>query len=192
MVDLGVHLGRFEGRYPSCTSWRSAVLARIRSLGHVDAIVVSHYGGLATEMSARDGSLLSRRAVGPAWQHAWSTMAARLSALATHVIVIRDVPKPSTDVPACLASHPHDARPCAFARSSAFGDADLLYAAERAGAPRTEFIDMSDVLCPGPTCPVVWRDGAVIYRDSHHLTATVSADLAPYLGPRVQRILDGR
>jgi hypothetical protein len=189
MVDLGVHLARFQGRYPQCTAWRSAVLRRIRSLGHVDAVVVSHFGGLATEMSARDGSLLGRRAVGPAWQRAWATTAASLSRVTSHVIVIRDVPLPSTDVPACLASHPHDARPCAFAHGPAFADADLLYTAEHAGAPHTQFVDLSDVLCPDATCPVVWRDGTVIYRDSHHLTATVSRDLAPYLGPRLQALL---
>ena len=190
LVDLPVHLARFEGRYPACTQWRTSVLSRLAALPRFDAVVVSNFGGLAKQMSDTDGHLLKPRDVGAAWQAAWARTLGRLRPLTRRVIVLRDVPTPSTDVPACVASHTKDVRPCSFRRDTAFKFSNLLYNAERAvPSPVSRYVDMTDLLCPGDRCPVVWSDGSIIYRDSHHLTATVSLDLAPYLGPRLVRAM---
>jgi hypothetical protein len=41
-------------------------------------------------------------------------------------------------------------------------------------------VDLSAATCPRDPCPVV-VDGMLVYRDSHHLTATFAASLAPTL-----------
>ncbi|MDQ1695511.1 MAG: hypothetical protein QOJ03_864, partial [Frankiaceae bacterium] len=104
--------------------------------------------------------------------------------------VLRDVPKPAADIPACLAAHGQDARPCSFSRDFAFTRADALYGAEKAAAvPGARFLDLDDLLCPGDPCPVIAADGTIIYRDAHHLTATISRELGPVLGRRLSAAL---
>ena len=56
---------------------------------------------------------------------------------------------------------------------------DRLFAA--AGV---EVLDLG--LCPAPRCPVA-RDGAPLYRDSNHLTASRARELGPVAGAGDQR-----
>jgi hypothetical protein len=43
---------------------------------------------------------------------------------------------------------------------------------------------MNDQLCDTPRCPVV-RNGAIVFTDDNHLTASFSRSLAPVLGARI-------
>jgi hypothetical protein len=193
MVALPVRLPQFHGAYPWCDGWRENVMARLAALPRLDAIVVSHYGSLVTRGSRFGGEVgepLSADELPTAWRRAWTVTGTRLAGYARRVIVIRDVPKPSTDVPACLAEHGTDARPCSFPRALAFARADLTYDAERlADVPRQRFVDFDDLLCPGQVCPVVAADGTIVFRDNHHLTAAMSRDLAPVAGRRIARAM---
>jgi hypothetical protein len=47
---------------------------------------------------------------------------------------------------------------------------------------------MNDRICPTARCPVV-RRGAIVYRDTDHLTATFSAGEAPVLETRIRTVL---
>ena len=53
--------------------------------------------------------------------------------------------------------------------------------------PFSAVVDLSDILCPGSSCPVV-IDRMIVYRDDHHLTATFAASLADVLGERLPPI----
>ncbi|HWB65600.1 MAG TPA: acyltransferase family protein [Mycobacteriales bacterium] len=193
MIDLPERLPQFNDTYPWCTSWRRAVLARLASLPRLDAVVVTHYAGLSLDAgryAAADGSALSASELPAAWQQAWHRTDRALQRIARRVIVLRDTPKPATDVPACLAAHGTDDRSCSFPRRGAFQTANQILRAERAGAgARTRFASADDVLCPGDPCPVVSPDGTIIYRDDHHLTAAVSADLTGVIERRIARLL---
>ncbi len=193
MIALPVRLPQFHGSYPWCDTWRNNVMARLEALPRLDAVVVSHYGSLVTRGSrfgGTEGRTLSQDEVPDAWRRAWAVTGNQIAALTRRVVVVRDVPKPSIDVPACLAEHGTDARPCSFDRAFAFDRADLLYDAERrAGVRKQAFLDFDDLLCPGATCPVVATDGTIVFRDTHHLTATMSRDLAPVVGRRLSRLL---
>jgi hypothetical protein len=193
MIALPVRLPQFRDSYPTCAPWRQAVFDRLATLPRFDAIVVSHYGdgaGRGGRFGGPDGEPLGADTLPAAWQRAWTTTGRELSSYARRVVVLRDVPKPPTDVPACLASHGTDARPCSFSRDAGFSHADVLYAVEHAAdVPRQRFLDLDDLLCPGDPCPVVTTDGTIVYRDAHHLTATVSRELAGVLGRRLARLL---
>jgi peptidoglycan/LPS O-acetylase OafA/YrhL len=195
LIGLRVQLPQFHDTYPSCEPWRAAVFDRLASIPDLDAVVVSHYGSLITRggrFASADGRTLTGAALPDAWQRSWATTAATLARDARRVIVIRDVPKPSTDVPACLAAHGTDVRPCSFSRSFAFARADVLYAAEhRVGLASARFVDLDALLCPGDPCPVIAHDGSIIYRDAHHLTARISSELAPELAQRLSVALSG-
>ena len=46
--------------------------------------------------------------------------------------------------------------------------------------PQVSVVDMDRFFCAADTCKTV-LGGVVIYRDSHHMTATWATTLAPYL-----------
>ena len=45
-------------------------------------------------------------------------------------------------------------------------------------------VDMNDGLCTASECPIVVGN-VVVWRDTHHLTATYARMLAPYLAERL-------
>jgi hypothetical protein len=105
------------------------------------------------------------------------------------VIVLKDTPRPGFDVPACLSRHPKSPAKCAFPKA---GHIDLdapLTAGDQAASPRVSVLDVNGLLCPSSTCPVVTKQGVVLYRDHHHLTASFSASLGPSLAPRLAAAL---
>jgi hypothetical protein len=50
-------------------------------------------------------------------------------------------------------------------------------------------VDLDPLLCPGNPCPVVWNDGTIMYRDTHHVSASMSRELGPALGAKVAHVL---
>ncbi len=97
------------------------------------------------------------------------------------VVVMLDPPMPAFDVPTCQArSIRHAWYPgggCAIDRSRSV--IPKTYDVQRAAAadlPNVYFIDLTDRLCDVQTCPTV-RDGHLVYRDDHHLTATFAESL---------------
>jgi len=79
---------------------------------------------------------------------------------------------------------------CSFSTSERSGMDAVLLSAEKAAAPKTvRTLDMTDVICPSPTCHVVSPSGQIKYRDEHHLTAGYSATLWPRLAERLEPLL---
>ncbi len=108
------------------------------------------------------------------------------------VIDLQDNPKSPNDVPSCIADHSKDLSPCSFPRGPALRDSKALFKAEKAAAADSaHYLKVNDVLCPDALCPVLWYDGTIMYKDQHHLTATMSRKLAPLLGKRIDHALEG-
>ncbi|HET7531241.1 MAG TPA: acyltransferase family protein [Mycobacteriales bacterium] len=192
-VDLPVRLATFRNSYPWCTAWRQSVLDRLRAAGPFDAVVVANFSGAdryVGRFASRGGAPLARAAVPGAWGTAWRQTLRSLRPDAKRVILMRDIPQPSTDVPYCLAAHGSDATPCAFDRTAAFTDVDRILAAEQRSSGRPlPVLDVDDVVCPGDPCPVLWRDGTIMYSDAHHLTGMMTAKLIPVLATRLHHLL---
>ena len=190
-IALAIRLPQFNDTYPWCAQWNASVLSRLAALPRLDAVFVTNFGGVATipgRFAAADGSTLSASELPGAWRDAWHKTDRQLSAVSRSVIVIRDTPRPEFDVPACLSTHVPDERACSIPRTSGLRDADTLYRAEFASSDaHTHFVSLTNALCPGDPCPVLTETGQVIYRDSEHLTATVSAELAPVLWSQLRR-----
>jgi hypothetical protein len=47
-----------------------------------------------------------------------------------------------------------------------------------------KLLDMNDQICATPRCEVV-RNGAIVFTDDNHLTASFSRSIAPVLGRRI-------
>jgi hypothetical protein len=163
--------------YTECEAWDRAVVARL--VAHPpDLTLISTDRNWIDPVAAADDT--------PA---AEAASEARLVAqLPGRVGLIVDTPSSTQDVPACLAAHKADIRPCAFSRAVA--DRNAIGVREQAIATATGagLLDLNDLICPGDPCqPIV--DDILIFRDDSHLTATFSMALAPALARAIDAIL---
>ena len=99
--------------------------------------------------------------------------------------VILDTPRPSFDVPECIAEHEDNLTECAADRSEAMNSSGYEGMLSAAEAAEVDTVDMSDALCSSEACaPVV--GGVIVWRDSHHITATYAETLARSLERELQ------
>ena len=176
-IDIRVYHPFAAREYTECAAWRARAI-RAANAARPDLVVVANaYRGIRP-IAAADGSA---KAQGEA-------MAREIDRLQAPAAIIVDSPRTSTDVPGCLSRHPTDVHECAIPRSEAFhatfGTRERV-AATRSGAA---IIDVVAAVCPSTPCPVV-RDGVILYRDGHHLTATFVRTLAPAFDAALRPLL---
>jgi len=123
--------------------------------------------------SGADGGIEGYRAT-------WSALPRSIE----RIYVLRDVPHPRSDVIDCLESLGSTAArlsPGACSRPLASALLrDLQVEASRGLEPRLAVIDLSDAFCSRGRCSSVVGH-AMVYRHSHHLTASFARSLAPDL-----------
>ncbi len=107
------------------------------------------------------------------------------------VLVFGDVPGTRPEVaPECIDEHRSAYDPCATARSQGSERDDFVAEAAR----RTHgvgYVDLLPYFCDESKCHDV-IGGAVVYIDEHHLTASYSRSLGPYLGASLSAQLTPR
>ena len=112
-----------------------------------------------------------------------------VSRLPGRVVVMADTPLSAVDVPACLSKRDSTFDSCATTRGYA-----LTRALDRDGPVARQLgatlVDPAEWLCGPDVCPAV-IDWTIVYRDDHHLTATMARRLAPLLEPALLAALTG-
>ncbi len=151
-----------EERHRLCADWnRDALEAVLRD--SPDVVLTSGFRILSGR-AGDDYSPGARRTA--TW---WS----RLADAGIPVLPLLDNPLPPFDVPECVAEHMKHLSDCAFDRDSAIEDSGARYqilAAELTGVD--DFVDMTDIVCPGTgRCPAVIGN-VLLYRQGSHLTKT--------------------
>jgi hypothetical protein len=186
-TDIDLWLPQYHGRYPTCRPWRDAVLRNLASLRHVDAVLLGHTSTYHVHLLRPDGTKATATAdVSSEWSAGFRRMSSRLKTIAGRVLVLRDPPRPTVDVPSCLADHPRSATRCTVRHDQAFVWADRLLLAEQAGGlDRADVLDLVPQMCPGTVCPVVSDGGLIMFRDTNHLTTSYTMTLASRLGAAV-------
>jgi hypothetical protein len=109
---------------------------------------------------------------------------------ASKVMVLEDTPLFTRDVPTCLRRHPDNIGICEVASTAAYRtdlDDQQQTAAVADGA---SVASMNPWVCPYALCPVIVGHKE-LWRDSHHMTATYSRQLAPAFGALVAAALRG-
>ena len=152
--------------YESCSEWPARVLEELPKHG-VRMVITSQsrYGYVERDRVA-EGLL---------------TVWRKLPAMGIEVVAIADTPWLPFRPDDCLVSRPHGE--CSADRAAIVPKADpLRIAVER--FQKARLVDMTDLLCTPDQCPVVVGN-LVVWRDRHHITATYSAALAPYLAERL-------
>jgi hypothetical protein len=146
-------------------------------------LVIGGNAGHYEPFIRRDRAALQR------WERGLEVSLDRLAAVASHVVVIRDTPRPGFHVPSCLARLPFrggkEAPPCPYFLSEALlpGAFEVEQAAVR-GRANVALVDMNDAVCTTQICEVE-RDGTVLFHDSQHLSATFARSLAAELWRRL-------
>ncbi|HWD04753.1 MAG TPA: acyltransferase family protein [Amycolatopsis sp.] len=161
----------------SCLNWNEAAAAEITKM-HPDAVVtlasINTHGGGITETTPE--GFVSQ----------WSAM----DKAGIPVIALRDNPRFSFNMAACVAQYsPADPR-CTLNRS-AVQPATPSYEAV-SGVPRNvSFVDFTDYFCTRETCPPVVGN-VLVYMDDNHLTATYLTTLSPIADKQVKAALKWR
>jgi hypothetical protein len=182
-IDVLIHVGPLNRPYYECATWRRNVINRMRSFpGGVDLVVVGRSTYALVNVLTAEGKPIASGTLDTVWAQAAARTFSRLRAVADHVILIPDTPLAPHDVPSCLSEFPSEPDRCRFPRTRVLERGKTLTTAERETAPPgVEVIDLSGSICPSDPCPVVTAGGVIIYRDTHHMSATFSATLAPVI-----------
>lgn len=152
-----------DGRvYDSCHEWRARVLTELQRHG-VRQVITSHSRLAYTDATYATKGLLAM------WK--------KLEEMEIDVVALADTPWLPFRPDDCLASRP--AEECAVAREDVLPKEDPLVSAARS-YNSAKLVDMTDYLCTADLCQMVVGN-IVVWRDRHHITATYSAALAPYL-----------
>ena len=148
--------------YPSCSQWRENAIAAIKDLKP---------GIVFTAQKARD--IPGQDMVG-AIESVWR----ELAATGARVVAIDDTPEIPFDPAECLSVTPER---CSVPLAEAL---KTDHFAEAAGAVAgVKVVDMTDAICGPTTCEAVVGN-MIVWRDTHHLSATYAAALAPVLADR--------
>lgn len=170
MVDQPYFNASWRRYYTECSTWRRNALRKVAGL-HPDLVVISSYTNYPFTYAQ--------------WTQGTAKVLRALSASAEHVYVIRSAPTLPFSAPECLEPRVRvyrDLTGAGHCVASAYTSAgNDIYAALRSAASpfqNVHVIDMTNTICPNGLCAAE-RAGAVIFRDSHHMTSTFAATLAP-------------
>ncbi|MFC7400966.1 acyltransferase family protein [Citricoccus sp. GCM10030269] len=149
-----------------CHEWGENVMNRLEE-NQPDLVLIS-----SSRHTAPDGGPYAHGAAA-AWQ--------RLRDAGLPLGVILDVPRPDFDVPECVVKNEDSLDACAVPRDEALEKSGLPEQLEALDmVDDVPSVDLSARLCPEEVCsPVI--GGVLLYRDSHHITATYARTLAPHL-----------
>jgi peptidoglycan/LPS O-acetylase OafA/YrhL len=188
VTDVPVLLKQQKARYAACEQWRARMLERVSTIEGLDAVVVGRWKDYQELALDAGGALVAPQAVGDVWADGFARSVAALRGAAPRVVVMADVPRPGDDVPSCLSAGEGPAE-CGFPREDHTHLDGVLLEAEKRAGKGVRVVDLTPVICPAATCPVVTSRGQIMYRDSHHLTAGYAATLAPQLRTALEAAL---
>ena len=167
-----------------CLRWRRALFAWFAQHPEVSTVFVSQLTGGSGVVPTRGRSEFATAMAG--YAAAWR----RLPRSVKQIVVIRDTPKVHGNTDTCveraMARRAVAGLACAVPRSTAL-DADPAFAAaRRLRSGRVRAVDLTRYFCDRRRCyPVI--GGALVFKDTTHLTGVYSTTLAPYL----LRAIDG-
>jgi peptidoglycan/LPS O-acetylase OafA/YrhL len=171
----------------TCVAWSAAVEQQLLAMPGLDAVI------FASHINARDylaGPGATAAEAETAKQHVLDSWSALVHS-GIRVIVTGDVPgmRPVAD-PECIAQSTTTDDPCAVSRSSVVKP-NLLTDLAQEHPELAAYIPLTQWLCDADRCHGL-IGGLIVYYDAHHITATFSRSMAPYLGRDVEAVVERR
>ena len=161
--------------YPECAEWNGALLAALAELEPELALVSS---SVRTTPASPGGD--PRRVLVEGLVEQWSRAVPHVD----RFLVLQDTPLMPEDLHTCLESSGVEPVGCGVSRSQAFDRDDPQVFAANTLDDTVQLLDMSDRFCAEGVCsPVIGN--VVVYRDSHHMTASYAQLLAEELEERI-------
>lgn len=177
-------LGSFEPVRGKCLPWFDAVPGWFAAHPEVTTVLLSGHSG--TSFLVPNGTSVFEAKVRGATE-----AIERLPASVEDVVILRDTPieRVTTKdcVEAAIARRVPAGRACSLPRSSVLRPDALATAARRMDSPRVRVVDLTSFMCSARSCPPV-VGGALVRKDTHHLTAAFSLSLGPYLQRALARL----
>ena len=162
--------------YPQCPEWRDAVIERLNE-SQPALVLVASFSDAELAPDVEDSPAM--------WDDA---LGRTLDAVDAPVAVLADTPDMLEDPAPCLSANLSQAEACGQPRERALGGAAREAQVSATAARGIPLIDLNGYLCDDDWCPPIIGN-TLVYRDSHHLTAEISADLADVLGERLRPLL---
>ena len=164
----------FDDKDPSCKEWNKKVYERILQI-KPDMVFT-----ILTRVKS------SVQGVEETVPRGYGDIFTKLADNGVQVFAMRDNPWMGHDIPSCWFSPWRtNANDCARLRKTVLND--VQYNDElKSLDPRVRVIDMTDQFCDETLCHVL-SDTVLIYRDSHHITATYAELIAGKLQVKLER-----
>jgi len=176
---MPVMLRRAGKPYGECLAWGRQV-RRIIAEERPDLVILAQmHSGVRTWSAEGDKPPSPRKAMVGLWRE--------IMAGGSRVVAVVDTPRwrdPSPE--SCLAND----RKCRIRlQEIAASKPDPVIAARREER-EVALLDFTDLVCPDGICPAVIGN-VVVWRDSHHLTATYSRSMANFFAERLEKAMVG-
>ncbi|MFI6262289.1 acyltransferase family protein [Micromonospora sp. NPDC051006] len=159
-----------------CYARRQAMMQRLGAGPKYDLVIISGRRSASADRRTADGQ--TRRYV-----EAWRPVLAR----GTRIVVVADNPTLGEEDLGCLvddAANGGDPTRCSVERRTALGTGDALEDAARRAGDKVQVVDLTDLFCTTTECPLVIGN-VIVYRDTHHITATYARTLGTHLVDRI-------
>ncbi|MFC3523633.1 SGNH hydrolase domain-containing protein [Marinococcus halophilus] len=113
----------------------------------------------------------------------------RLEEAEVEVVALRDNPWFSKDIPSCVEENKNNLDECGGTKEELLGEQAPWEDMEKEMPENVTFTDFNDYICDDGQCAPV-EGNVLIYRDAHHLTATYSRTLGPFVRKKLMPILE--
>jgi peptidoglycan/LPS O-acetylase OafA/YrhL len=154
--------------YPQCPKWRDAVIDLVNE-SQPALVLLASFSDAELAPGVKDEPEMWDAALGRT-----------LDALEVPTAVLADTPDMLEDPAPCLSAHLTDAEACGQPRDRALDGAAREAQVSATASRGIPLIDLNEYMCDADWCPPIIGN-TLVYRDSHHLTAEFSADLAGVL-----------
>jgi SGNH domain (fused to AT3 domains) len=178
---------RLQGRARTqCLAWKRGVLREFARHPEASTVFVSETSGGKGVEVRRGGREFATEVRG--YLRAWR----ELPVTVRHILVIRDTPKVQVTTFDCIRRAVKSRRApgpaCALPRATALDPDPAAVAASRYDADRAQLVDLTYLFCDRRVCyPVV--GGALVYKDTTHLTRVFAASAGPALTRAVTKLM---
>lgn len=171
-------------RPASCLTWSTALQQHLLGMAELDAVVYASHVSAEHTLAGPDATPAEVAEASEQVVSTWTALRQR----GIPVVVTEDVPgmRPTSD-PECLAASSTSYDPCAVDRTGVVLPNLMTELAQQHPALAT-YVPLTQYFCDTTRCHGL-IGGVIVYSDSHHITATMSRTLAPYLGSAVASAL---